>query len=79
MKANAEERPHHHDVALGEIDLLGGLVDQHKAKREQAVDAALRNARNDQLQEFQTSAPWRAPVIWALLARIFPLPRDALA
>jgi hypothetical protein len=41
----------HHQVALREADGFGGLVDQHKAERDQAVDAALRDTADDQLQK----------------------------
>ena len=34
-------------------DDLGGLVDQHKAKRDQAVNAAQRNAADQLLNEVQ--------------------------
>ena len=50
MQRQAEERAQHHQVALGEVDGLGGLVDQHEAQRDQAVDAALRDAADDDLE-----------------------------
>jgi hypothetical protein len=49
----AEEAAHHHQVALGEVDGLGGLVDEDEAEGDQAVDAALRDAAGDELQELQ--------------------------
>ena len=48
-----EEATQHHQVALGEIDDFGGLVDEHEAERDQAVDAAERNAPHELLNEIQ--------------------------
>jgi len=45
-----EEAAQHHEVALGEIHRLGRLVDEHETERDQRVDAALRHAREQQLQ-----------------------------
>ena len=50
----ADERAQHHEVALGEINRLGRLVDQDEAHRDQAVDAAVCKAAHDQLQDIQT-------------------------
>jgi hypothetical protein len=36
----AGERAEHHQVALGEVHELGGLVDRHEAEGDQAIDAA---------------------------------------
>ena len=41
--------------ALGEINHLGRLVDQHKAERDEAVDATLGQAADDELNDFQGS------------------------
>jgi hypothetical protein len=43
------ERAEHHEIALRKTHRLGGLVDQNKAQRDQAVNTALRNAADDQL------------------------------
>ena len=45
------EGAQHHQVALGEGDGLGGLVDEHEAQRDQAVDAALGGTTDDQLDK----------------------------
>ena len=45
----ADEGAQHEQVALGEIDQLGRLVDQHEAERDQAVDAAHRQPVEGQL------------------------------
>src|SRR5690606_1521864 len=37
----ADIRSEHHEVALGEVDGLRGLVDQHEAERDQTIDAAV--------------------------------------
>ena len=44
------ERAEHHEVALREVHHLGGFVDQHEAERDQAVDTALRNTADDELE-----------------------------
>jgi hypothetical protein len=41
------------DVALGEIDGFGGLVDRHEAERDQRIDATDRRSADGQLQELQ--------------------------
>jgi hypothetical protein len=51
------EGAQHHQVALGEIDHLGGFVDQHEAERDQAVDAALRSAADDELEKLHLAVP----------------------
>jgi hypothetical protein len=45
-----EERPQHQHVALGEVDDLGRLVDQHEAERDQPVDAARRQPGDQDLK-----------------------------
>ena len=52
-EGEGEEAAQHHQIALGEIDDLGRLVDQHEAERDQAVDAAERNAAHQLLNEVQ--------------------------
>jgi hypothetical protein len=52
------KRAEHHQVTLGEADRLRGLVDQHEAQRDQAVDAALRDTGDEQLQQLQAGASW---------------------
>ena len=59
----AEEGAEHHQVALGEVDRLGGLVDQHEAERDQPVDAALRDAADDDLDELQARRPCAMTVV----------------
>jgi len=51
------EGAQHHQVALGEIDRLGRLVDQHEAERDERVHAALRDACKKKLQELGEHAP----------------------
>src|SRR3954453_10996820 len=52
-EGEGEEAAQHHQIALGEIDDLGGLVDEHEAERDQAVDAAERNTADQLLNEIQ--------------------------
>jgi hypothetical protein len=52
-RGQADEAAHHHQIALGEIDGFGRLVDQHEAERDQRVDAADRRSADGQLQELQ--------------------------
>ena len=52
-----EEGAEHHQVALREVDLLGRLVDQHEAERDQAVDAAVGEAADDELKVLQVPVP----------------------
>ena len=56
-RGQPEEGAEHHQVALREVDRLGRLVDQHEAERDQRVDAALRDACKEQLQELAEHAP----------------------
>ena len=48
------ERTEHHQLALGEANRLGGLVNEHKAHRNQPVDAALRYPADQQLKKLQS-------------------------
>ena len=68
------ERAEHHEVALGEVDELGRLVDEHEAERDQAVDAADREAVQHELQDdVQDAPPLRgAPVIAGRRLRVNP-------
>src|SRR5438067_2170390 len=52
-EGEGEEPAQHHQVALGEVHDLGGLVDKDEAKRDQAVHAAERNAAHQLLNEVQ--------------------------
>jgi len=45
------EGAQHHQLALGEAHGFGGLVDQYKAQRDQAVNAPLCHAADQQLKE----------------------------
>ena len=56
-EADRDEGAEHHHVALRKVDLLGGLVDQHEAERDQAVDAAVGQTAHHELQIFQGFAP----------------------
>jgi hypothetical protein len=46
-----EERRDHHELALGEVDRLRGLPEQHEADRDERVDAPGREARDEELQD----------------------------
>ena len=46
-QGNGDERAQHHDVALGEVDHLGGFVDQHESERNEAVHTTLRDSANE--------------------------------
>ena len=48
-RAQAQERAQHHQVTLHEADRFGRLVNEHEAQCDQAVNAALRDAADDQL------------------------------
>ena len=52
-----QEGAQHHQVALGEIHHLGGFVDEHEAERDQAVNAALRSAADDELKKLHLAFP----------------------
>src|SRR4051794_731678 len=52
-EGEGKEAAQHHQIALGEIDDLGGLVDEYEAERDQAVDAAERNTADQLLNEIQ--------------------------
>ena len=56
-EGEGEEPAQHHQIALGEIDDLGCLVDQHEAKRDQAVNAAKRDTAHQLLNEVQHRFP----------------------
>ena len=62
-EGEGEEAAQHHQIALGEIDDLGCLVNQHEAKRDQAVNAAKRNTAHELLNEVQHRFPPRCPAI----------------
>ena len=55
-----EHRRHpaqHHEFALGEVDDVGGVVDQREAERDQGVDRADGQAREGELQKFRHFYP----------------------
>ena len=54
-----DEGANHHHVALREIHRLGCFVDKDEAKGDEAVDAPVRNAANQQLKNVQASLPDR--------------------
>ena len=58
-QAESDERSQHHEITLGEIYRLGCFVNQHEAKRDQAIDTAIRKAADEQLQNFQIFPPFR--------------------
>ena len=58
-----EEPAQHHQIALGEIDDLGCLVNEHKTERDQAVNAAERDATHQLLNEVQHHFPPRCRAI----------------
>jgi len=60
MKVKAKKSAQHHQVALREVHDLGGLVDKDEAKRDQAVNAAERNAAH-QLHERSPALPITPP------------------
>lgn len=51
-EGQAEESPHHHDLTMGEVHDIGGLVDQDKAQCHQGVDATYCDSTDKLLQEF---------------------------
>lgn len=48
-----EEGAQHHQVTLGKVHHLGGLVNQHKTKGDQAIDTSLGNTAHQELKNFQ--------------------------
>ena len=65
-EGEGEEPAQHHQIALGEVDDLGCLVDEHKAKRDQAVNAAERDTAHQLLNEVQHRFPPPTPAILAI-------------
>jgi hypothetical protein len=60
-----DEGAQHQQVALGEVDEFGGLVDQHEPERDQPVDAADRQTVEGQLQEdVQFPSPCPVARVW---------------
>jgi len=56
-EGEGEEPAEHHQIALREVHDLGRLVDQDETERDQAVDAAERNATHQLLNEVQHLLP----------------------
>ena len=54
-QAERHEAAQHHDVALGEVDHLGRLVDQDETERDQPVDAAGGGSIDDKLQQARSA------------------------
>jgi hypothetical protein len=54
ISARPQEGAQHHQFALREAHRLGGLVDEHEAQRDEAVDAALCDTADDELQNLQS-------------------------
>ena len=46
--AGRDEASQHHELALGEIDGVGGLVDEHEPQRDQRVHQADRQSAHDE-------------------------------
>ena len=65
-EGEGEEPAQHHQIALGEIDDLGCLVNEHKAERDQAVNAAERDATHQLLNEVQHQFPPRCQAILSI-------------
>src|SRR5690606_16540586 len=59
-KPEADERPKHHEIALGEIHGFCCLVDQHEAHRDKAVDTAIGETAHNKLQDVQSVPPFFA-------------------
>ena len=60
----ADEGAQHEQVALGEVDQLGGLVDEDEAEGDQAVDAAHGEAVQGELQDrVQRGPPPASPAL----------------
>ena len=62
--AGGDQRPgdvgaEHRHLALGEVEVVGGLVDHHHRERDQGVDAAERDPGQQLLQEQVHRAPGR--------------------
>jgi len=61
-----EERRQHDELALGEVDRLGGLPEQREADRDERVDAAGREAGDEELEEVgQSRRPKTAAGAWS--------------
>ena len=50
MNVSATNDPEHHEVALREVHHFGGFVDEHEAQCDEAVDTALSNTTDDELE-----------------------------
>ena len=46
-----EKPAQHHDIALGEINHLGRLVDKDEPQSDQSIDTARRSAVDDELHQ----------------------------
>ena len=56
-ETHRDEGAEHHEVALREVDLLGGPVDQHETQGDQAVDAPVCETADDELKVLQVPEP----------------------
>lgn len=62
---DGDKGPQHHEIALGKIHRLCGLVDQNEPQGDQAIDTAIRQPADQQLRIVQTVLPIPvAPVIF---------------
>jgi hypothetical protein len=46
-QAESDKAAQHHDVALGKVDHLRGLVDEHETERDEPVNTSGRSTVND--------------------------------
>ena len=64
-EGEGHERAEHHHVALREIDLLGGLVDQDETESDEPIDTAIGEAADNELKNLQALAPAGTSHGWA--------------
>ena len=51
LSVTAVKPPKHHELALGEVDDIGGVVDEGETQCDERVDAAVRDPAHDVLHE----------------------------
>ena len=56
-EADGNQSAEHHELALGEVDDLGGLVDQDETQGNEPVDASLSHTADQQLQQLHALSP----------------------
>ena len=57
VNGETRKRAEHHQLALREVDGFGRLVDEYEAERDQAVDATLGDAADQDLRQLQLLPP----------------------